>query len=224
MNEQQNSTAKQAKRTGAPDKFKIISLVLALALLTALVRLFSSGGAQTDTAENAVYQNILTRASVRDYTDQKVSRETLDTLVRAAMAAPTAKDLRPWKFVVIDDKQTLEILGNNLPHAEMAAKAAAAICVCGDTAVVDKEGHPSNFWLQDCSAASENILLCATSLGLGAVWTGVSPVQERIDKAAEILNLPDNLIPLNVIYIGYPKAAPHPKDKYNAENVRYNAW
>lgn len=207
----------------ASDKFKIISIVLAIALITALVRLFSGTAAQTADG-NAAYKNIMQRASVRDYTAQSISRESLDTLVRAAMAAPTAKDLRPWKFIVIDDKEVLATLSNNLPHAEMGAKAAAAICICGDTAVVDDKGKASSFWIQDCSAASENILLCAASMGIGAVWTGITPMQERIDKAAEILNLPDNLIPLNIIYLGYPKAAPQPKDKYNADNVRYNAW
>lgn len=224
MDKQQHSATNKQKGVGAPDKFKIISLVLAIALLTALARLFVGGQSSTTPNENAVYKNIMERASVRDYTTQSISSEALDSLVRAGMAAPTAKDLRPWKFIVINDKEVMATLGNNLPHADMAAKAAAAICVCGDTAVVDKEGRPSNFWVQDCSAATENILLCATSMGIGSVWTGITPVQERIDKAAEILNLPDNLIPLNIIYLGYPKVAPQPKDKYNADNVRFNAW
>lgn len=177
MTEQQHTAPAQKKAAAGPDKFKIVSIFLAIALIAALVHLFAGAHAHSDSGGNVVYKNIMQRASVRDYTTQSISRETLDTLVRAAMAAPTAKDLRPWKFVVIDDKEVMATLGNNLPHAEMAAKAAAAICVCGDTAVVDGEGKPSKFWIQDCSAASENILLCAASMGIGAVWTGITPVQ-----------------------------------------------
>lgn len=206
------------------DKYKVVSLFLAIGLLAALVRLFGGTASAPEPTGNAVYANILERTSIRSYTEAPVSRETLDTLVRAGMAAPTAMDLRPWKFVVIDDKSVLALLGNNLPNAPMAAGAAAAICVCGDTAITDREGRPSQYWVQDCSAASENILLCATGLGLGAVWTGVYPGEDRVGKVADILNLPDNLVPLNVIFIGYPKEKPQPKDKYDAEAIRYNAW
>ncbi len=206
------------------DKYKVVSLFLAIGLLAALVRLFGGASSAAEPKGDTVYKNLLARTSVRAYTDAPVSRETLDTLVRAGMAAPTAMDLRPWKFVVIDDKSVLTLLGNNLPNAPMAAEAAAAICVCGDTAITDREGRPSRYWVQDCSAASENILLCAAGLGLGAVWTGVYPGEDRIDKVADILSLPDNLVPLNVIFIGHPKETPQPKDKYDAGAIRYNAW
>ena len=96
--------------------------------------------------------------------------------------------------------------------------------VCGDTAVVDKQGRSSRFWVEDCSAATENILLAAHGFGLGAVWTAVYPNEELVDKVTDILSLPDNAIPLNVIVIGYPKAPSTPKDKFKKENIHYNTW
>ena len=211
------------------NKYKIVSLLLAFALLASLVRLVYVSQAQADAPiapgkSEMVFQNILNRKSVRAYTDRAVSREQLDTLLRAAMAAPTGRDMRPWKFVVIDDKEALAALSEQLPYAKMLPEAAAAIVVCGDLSVTDDKGQPSTNWTFDCSAATENLLLAAEAMGLGAVWTGVYPYEERQTAVSQALQLPEHIIPLNLIPIGYPKGDPQPKDKYNADNVHFNGW
>ena len=208
------------------NKYKIVSLVLALALLAALVRLVYSTEVQPApaSASDVVLQNIFSRKSVRSYTDRPVSRAQLDTLVRAAMAAPSGRDMRPWKFVVVDDRAVMDTLAARLPKAKMLADAPAAVVVCGDQSIVDSEGKPSVNWAYDCSAAAENLLLTAEAMGLGAVWTGVSPYADRMQAVSEALNLPDHITPFCVIPVGYPEGQPRPKDKYKAENVRYNGW
>ena len=211
------------------NKYKIVSLLLAFALLASLVRLVYVSQAQADAPaapgkSEVVFQNILNRKSVRAYTDRAVSREQLDTLLRAAMAAPTGRDMRPWKFVVIDDKEALAALSEQLPYAKMLPEAAAAIVVCGDLSVTDDKGQPSTNWTFDCSAATENLLLAAEAMGLGAVWTGVYPYEERQTAVSQALQLPEHIIPLNLIPIGYPKGDPQPKDKYNADNIHFNGW
>lgn len=212
------------------NKYKIVCMVLAIALMASLTRIIVlRANLQTQPiAENSkaevVMQNILQRKSVRSFTDRPVTKAQLDTLVRAAMAAPTGKDMRPWKFVVISDKQAMKALAENLPYAKMLPEAQAAVVVCGDMSVVDKEGKPSTNWTFDCSAATENLLLQAEAMGLGAVWTGAYPYDERVKAVKEALHLPEHIIPLNVIPIGYPKGDAQPKDKYNADNIHYNEW
>ena len=161
---------------------------------------------QTETAPaSGLVNTIMTRTSVRAYSDREISAECVDTLLRAAMAAPTAMNLQPWQFVVITDRATL------------------AIAVCGDLDIADKgEGQP--YWIQDCSAATENLLLAAHAMGLGAVWCGIYPIEERVAFVRSLLQLPDNIIPLNIVPIGYPAAATSPKDKYKPERIHENKW
>lgn len=210
------------------NKFKIVSLALSIALLACLVRLvYVMKQTSSDLPESkatVVMQNILSRKSVRTYTDQPVSRAQIDTLLRAAMAAPTGRDMRPWKFIVVDDKEMLKTLAGRLPYAKMLPEAQAAVLICGDLSVTDDKGNPSTNWMFDCSAATENLLLAAESMGLGAVWTAVYPYDERLRPVMEVMQLPDYIVPLNVIPIGYPKGNPQPKDKYDADNIHYNGW
>lgn len=210
------------------NKFKIVSLALAIALLACLCRLVyvmkQTSSAPQESKAAVVMRNILSRKSVRAYTDQPVSRAQIDTLLRAAMAAPTGRDMRPWKFIVIDDKEMLKTLAEQLPYAKMLPEAQAAVLVCGDLSVTDDKGNPSGNWMFDCSAATENLLLAAESMGLGAVWTAVYPYDERLRPVTEVMQLPDYIVPLNVIPIGYPKGNPQPKDKYDADNIHYNGW
>ena len=208
------------------NKYKIVSIVLSVALLVHIVRLAwvfvaPSSGDGVSSASQTVLHNILQRKSVRAYTDRAVSHEQLDTLIRAAMAAPTGRDMRPWHFIVLEGRHQLSPLAEQLPYAKMLAEAQAAVVVCGDMSVTDKEGKPSRNWTFDCSAATENLLLQAEAMGLGAVWTGVYPYDERIEAVKQVLHLPDHLIPLNVIPIGYPKGDPQPKDKYDPAKVEY---
>lgn len=172
-------------------------------------------------ASEAALTNIMTRTSVRDYADTPILDETLDTIIRAGMAAPTALNLQPWKFVVVNQRNLLDSLAKGNWRA--AAKAQAAIVVCGDTTNVCP-GEGKDFWIQDCSAATENILLAAHAVGLGAVWCGCHPVNERINMVREIFEIPDSIVPLSVIMLGYPAQQQEPKDKYKPENIHFNKW
>ncbi|GAF05889.1 nitroreductase family protein [Saccharicrinis fermentans] len=163
------------------------------------------------------------RKSVRNYTDKEVSKTQLETLVKAGMAAPTAVNKQPWAFIVVNDRAALDELGDHLPYAKMAKKASAAIVVCGDLTKA-LEGWEQEFWIQDCSAASQNILLAAEALGLGAVWTAAYPAKDRMATVRRVLGLPKHIIPLNVIPIGYPKGIEKPKDKWRPENLHWGKW
>lgn len=173
----------------------------------------------TDAAQ-AVIGNIMTRTSVRQYTDRQISADTLETLLKAGMAAPTAVNKQPWAFVVTTGRDALDSLATLQPRLKTAA---AAITVCGDmTRAIEGEGR--DFWVQDCSAATENILLAAHALGLGAVWTGVYPIAERVGNVSRALALPDSVVPMCIIAVGYPIADQEPKDKWDPSKVHYQRW
>ena len=201
-----------------------------LALSTALLML----GACTQDGENkekpetandngqAAIENIMTRTSIRQYKDQPVEQEKIDIMLKAAMAAPTAVNLQPWHFIVINDKKVIDQLAGPQP-----TNAPLLIAVCGDTdktTMPDGKGKLPDFWIQDVSAATENLLLAAHALGLGAVWTGVYPVMERTAEVANVLNCPQNIVPLAVVRIGYPDESPEPKNKFKEENISYNKF
>lgn len=181
------------------------------------------GFAEDGKSDNAALKVIHSRKSVRHYTDGKASKEDLLTIVKAGMAAPTAVDKRPWAFVVVTDKSKLEELESGLPHAKMITKAGSCIIVCG---VLEKalSGEGREYWIQDCSAATENILLAAESMGFGAVWTGVYPSKERMDQVRRVLGIPENVVPLNVIPVGYPAGDEKPKDKFEPANIHWETW
>ena len=178
---------------------------------------------KSDDCKDAVLKTISTRVSVRSYLDKPVEKEQIEQLLHAGMAAPTAMNRQPWHFVVVTDKRILEELSETNPHSNMLAKAPLAIVVCGDMKKAI-EGKAREFWVQDCSAATENILLAAHAMGLGAVWTGAYPAEERCKAISEVLKLPEFLIPLNIIVIGYPDKDNSPKDKWNPENVSYDVY
>lgn len=166
----------------------------------------------------ATVQNIMTRSSVRQYTGQIVSDDTVKILLQAAMAAPSAVDKRPWKFVVLKDQNKRNLIGEAVKGVGDKTKTAGAvILVCGDSKKF-LERAPE-YWVQDCSAATENLLIAAHAMGLGAVWCGVYPVSEQVADVRRILGLPENIVPLNVITIGYPTAQQNPKDKWDPNNV-----
>lgn len=171
----------------------------------------------------AVMDNIMTRTSVRSYSDRAVGESQIETILKAGMAAPTAGNKQPWRFVVIRDKAILTAIPEKVIYAKPVATAPVAIVVCGDMDFTF-EGEGITYWVQDASAATENILLTAHSLGLGAVWCGVYPINERVEYMKELLKLPENIVPLNVIAIGYPDKIIEPKDKWKPEYIHYNIW
>ncbi len=177
----------------------------------------------TDNTKKDAMETIMTRTSIRSFTNRTVSADTVEMLLRAGMAAPTAVNKQPWHFVVIDDPAVMDSLGGNGRQSQMWKEATLAIAVCGDlNKAMEGPGQP--YWIQDCSAATQNILLAAHALGLGAVWTGCYPIEERVANVSRVLNLPENLIPLCVIVMGYPNEQPAPKDKWKPENVSHNVF
>ena len=201
---------------------KIVNLMAIVALGTMLVACNNQKESTQDQSQ-AVMECIMTRTSIRAYTDQPVEQEKVEALLRAGMAAPTAVNAQPWHFVAVTDKAKLAELAAANPRAKMLQTAALAIVVCGDMTKA-LEGKAREFWIQDCSAAAENILLAAHAQGLGAVWTAVYPMEERILPVSEALKLPEYIVPLCSIVIGYPAENPQPKDKWKAENVSFNEF
>ncbi len=165
-------------------------------------------------------QAILTRRSVRAFTAQPVSPERITQLLEAAMQAPSACNQQPWQFIVITDRKTLDELPAIHPHAEMSRQAALAIIVCGDLSLETCKGY----WAQDCSAATQNLLLAAHALGLGAVWTGIYPVEDRVAAFRKRFGLPDHVIPLCLVPIGYPAEPVEPVSRYKPERIHANGW
>lgn len=184
--------------------------------------------------ENEAIKNILTRHSVREFTGEGIEKEDLLTILKAGMSAPSAVNQQPWSFIVVTKRETLDALCDKLPYAKMLSKAGAAIVVCG---LPDKSKFlhtvlkaviklaMKDFWVQDCSAASENILLAAHALGYGAVWTAVFPSETLIKNVQKILGIPEHVIPLNVIPIGVPVNKNQvPKDKFKESNIHWEKW
>ena len=172
--------------------------------------------------KNEALEVIYTRRSVRSFTGEAVSRDDLMAILRAGMSAPSAVNVQPWVFVVVTRRETLNELCAKLPYAKMLDKAGAAIVVCG---IPNKDRlYSKDYWVMDCSAASENILLSAHALRLGAVWTAVYVDKERISNVRKILNIPEDIIPLNVIPIGVPKDKGHVTDKFKEDNIHWERW
>ncbi len=188
---------------------------LAFAVVLSLAGCASPSGKNAD--QNPVLENILARKSVRQYTSRPVEPEKIDLLLRAGMAAPSGSDKRPWSFVVVQDRARLDSMAVRLPYAKMLTKAPMAIVVCGDTL-------RSALWEQDCCAVTENILLAAESMGLGAVWTAAYPYPERVAVVRRYTGLPENVVPLCVVPVGYPEGKQSPKDKYDASKIYYEQW
>ncbi len=200
-------------------------IVLGLILFTILLTPLSCCKQEAQSVDKSavVLDNIAQRKSVRSFTDEVVTKDQLEKIVRAGMAAPSAINKQPWAFVVLTDKSMMNALAEKLPNAKMLSQAAAAIVVCGD---MNKaiEGDARDFWIQDTSAATENILLAVEAMGLGAVWTGAYPNKDKVDIIRDMLKLPDEIIPLNVIPIGHPSGDDQPKDKWIPENVHWDKW
>jgi nitroreductase len=163
---------------------------------------------------------ILTRRSIRKYQDKTVPEDVVRSLLAAGMQAPSARDERAWHFVVIDNREILDAVPRFQPYSRMLRQAPLAILVCGDQSIEPEEGYLS----QNCSAATQNILLAAHALGLGAVWLGIYPRPERMDGMRQLVGLPENIIPITLISIGYPAEQKKPDDRYDKSKVRHNKW
>ena len=161
---------------------------------------------------------LLKRRSIRKFKEDKISEELINELLIAAMSAPSACNKKPWEFFVITNEEKLQELKKASRFARYDAPLAIVVCGNLDKALPDSM---KDYWIHDCSAATQNILLQATDLGLGAVWCGVYPQERAAERMKEFLNLGDNLIPLSLIWIGYPDEERRPRDWYNEECVHY---
>jgi len=163
---------------------------------------------------------ILNRKSIRKYKAIEVSDEIIEDLLRAAMAAPSAGNEQPWEFIVLRDKEIMRKITEFHPYSRMLLNADVAIVVCGD----ESKERFKGYWVQDCSAATENILLAAEDKGLGAVWLGIYPLEDRVDSLKELLNLPKSVVPLSIIPVGYPDEQKDPVDRFNKDRIHYDRW
>lgn len=165
---------------------------------------------------------ILQRRSVREYTDKPVSEEILTALLEAAMCAPSAGNERPWHFVVITERALLEGITEFHEHSKMLRQAPAAIIVCAD---MNLDKYPGiGYWVQDCAAATENILIAAQELGLGSCWLGMYPKKDRVEGLRRLLNIPEHIVPFSGIALGYPASAKSPGSRYDQTRVHRNGW
>lgn len=176
---------------------------------------YETAAAEMKTGEKSALDVIFSRKSVRHYTDREVETEKLMTLVKAGMAAPTGMNRQPWSFIVVTNMTQLAPI-SDMTGLMMLKKAKAAIIVLGK--------KDEKFWQQDCSAATENILLAAEALGLGAVWCAGYPLTDRTESYKELFNYSDDYEVLSLISIGYSTGEDMPKDKYKEEKIHWNRW
>ena len=163
------------------------------------------------------------RRSIRRYEHRPVPEELVTQLLEAAMAAPSASNETPWHFILVTRRDLLDQLAERHPYARMLTDAPLCIVPCGDLTLVP-EGLSGEFWIQDLSAATQNLLLAATALGLGAVWCGVHPRPERVDMVREVLSIPQRAVPLCLIPVGFPAEDKPPRTQYDPERVHREVW
>lgn len=208
------------------NSWQILTMLLAVALVIMAIKIPSFREPEVITeqvdASEIIYNSIMTRSSVRSYTDQPVEQEKLEKLLRAGMAAPTAGNRQPWEFIIVTDRKILDTFPSIIPNAQMSAKAQAAIVVLGSPT----KALLPEYWVQDCSAATENILLAAHGMGLGTVWCGAYPNNDadRVGQMRKLLSIPEDSYALNIIVIGYPDSEPVIKDKWDTAKVHYNKY
>jgi len=165
-------------------------------------------------------ETILNRRSIRKYTNQKISEEKIEKILKSAMYAPSAMNYQPWHFIVIDKREAIDQIFKINPHAEMAKEAQLAIIVCGDT----KLEMNIDYLVQDCSAATQNALLAIHDLGLGAVWVSSYPNKDTIDGIRKYYGLPENIVPISIIALGYPAEKVTAEERFNESRIHKSKW
>ncbi|WP_026477101.1 nitroreductase family protein [Alkaliphilus transvaalensis] len=168
-----------------------------------------------------VIETIYKRRSIRKYLDKPVEKDAIITLLKAATAAPTAANCQPWEFIVINEVEKLTVLKEKLIFARYNAP--VAIVVCGNMKLAFK-GPGREMWVQDCSAAIENILIAATSIDLGTVWIGVHPIESNIKPLKKLLNIPDYVIPLGIVLVGHPAETKEARTRFNEKRVYWQEY
>lgn len=167
-----------------------------------------------------VIEAILTRRSIRKYSREKITDNQIEIILKAAMYAPSAMNQQPWHFIVIDERKKLNLIMEVHPYSKMLKEAGLAILVCGDERLQLSKGY----WVVDCGAATQNLLLAAHGIGLGAVWLGVHPREERKSGIRKIFHLPDHVQPFSLISIGYPAEEKPVPQRFKPERIHKNQW
>lgn len=213
---------------------KKIRLFFAMSVLSFFV--LSCGNDEpvvTGNDNNATVATIMQRKSVRSYTNDTIASDVMESILRAAMAAPSGMDVRPWHLVVMTDKSVYDTLFAGNFNMDKFKQAAAVVILCADTTVTRAprenpdaapETRPNRIWRDDMGACTENLLLAVESYGLGAVWTACYPFEDRMASVRDYLNLPGTVVPYAVVPIGYPAGDEQPKDKWDTSRVHHNRW
>ncbi len=209
------------------NSWQILTLLLAVAVVFLSVKIAMTDSFKADEPvlvdkQEVILENIMTRSSVRSYTSEAVGDDQIELLLKAGMAAPSAGNKQPWELMVINDRAILDAFPDIIKGAHMAAKSQQAIVVLGSP---EKALMP-DYWVQDCSAVTENILLAAHGMGLGAVWCGAYPENGsgRVEKMSELLNLPEGTYALSIIVVGKPNVDAVVKNKWDPSKVHYNKY
>ena len=163
---------------------------------------------------------IMTRRSIRQYIDRSVDQVHVEKILQAAMQAPSARNTQAWQFIIINQREILNRIADFHPYAEMLPKAPLAIAVCADL----EQEKSIEYCALNCAAATENILLAAWELGLGSVWLGIYPREKRMRDLSRLLNLPQKIIPISLIAVGYPAEKKPQVDRFSQDKVHLNRW
>lgn len=165
-------------------------------------------------------KNIIERRSIRKYTNKNISDEDLNQILKAAMYAPSGVNAQPWEFVVVRDKKLLSSITEIQPYSQPLNQADAAIIVCGD---LNKQVF-KDLWIQDCSAATQNILLAANDLGIGSVWLGIYPNEEIVSGLKNLINAPENIVPFSVVSLGYPDEERQTSERFDEAKIHFEKF
>jgi nitroreductase len=168
-----------------------------------------------------ILDTIYSRRSIRVYESKKLDKETITQLLKAAMAAPSASNSRPWEFIIVTDEEKINFFRSKMKYGNY--NAAAIIIVCGNTSIAQNDSA-LRFWVQDCSAATENLLLAAAGLGLGTCWVASYPKEDVMKTVRETLGIPENVYPLNLLYVGYPSEKKEPRTQYDEKRVHWEKY
>lgn len=167
-----------------------------------------------------IQEALLNRRSIRKYKAQKISKDDLDSILKAAMYAPSAMNLQAWHFILIENRDVLNETTKSIPYAEMLEKSAAAILVCGDSLIEKNE----SWLLQNCSAATQNILLSAHGLGIGSCWIAIHGMDDVYKNIKSQFRLPENIIPVSLISLGSPDETVKAEERFKQDKIHYNKW
>lgn len=167
-----------------------------------------------------IMKGLLERRSIRKYTNQIIPDDKIKEILESAMHAPSAANGQPWEFVVIKDKNILNEITKFHPYSNPLKQADCAIVVCGNLSKEIFKG----LWTQDCSAATENILLAAHGLGIGSLWLGLYPEMSRVESLKKLINAPENIVPFSIVSLGYPAEEKSIESRYDEDKVHYDTW